>query len=94
VLAKFALRIDKTGVRKDNKQLAVLEAYPSSCRDSVFVKEIALKIAQINSESDQDIQDALTCAIIAYLFDKNPHVLETPNPDFPEKEGWIWTIKN
>jgi hypothetical protein len=41
-----------------------------------------------------DKQDALTCALIAHLFQEKPHELAQPDHSVPTSEGWIWVPKD
>ena len=42
----------------------------------------------------QDEQDALLCALVAYLFVRRPAALLAPPQDFSWRGGWIWTPKD
>ncbi|MOA11415.1 hypothetical protein D3C78_1313540 [compost metagenome] len=37
-----------------------------------------------------DLRDALTCALVAWLFHCRPDDLVHPGPDVPMSEGWIF----
>ena len=37
-----------------------------------------------------DMEDALTCALVAYLYATSVDALCAPPEDIPEAEGWIW----
>ncbi len=57
-----------------------------------------LKSIQTNElkecNSYKDIQDAYRCAYIAYMFATKSIELAQPDDDIPEKEGWVWYLKN
>jgi hypothetical protein len=38
----------------------------------------------------EDIRDALVCAVVAHLYANMPAAMEHPTPDAPRAEGWIW----
>ena len=37
-----------------------------------------------------DMEDALTCALVAYLYAARIDALCAPPEDIPDAEGWIW----
>lgn len=37
-----------------------------------------------------DVQDALRCAALAWLFANHPEKLLGPTKKMPKEEGWIW----
>jgi hypothetical protein len=41
-----------------------------------------------------DLDDALTCALLAYLFAVRPETLVAPPESVPGSEGWIWVPKD
>ena len=41
-----------------------------------------------------DLDDALTCALLANLFDMQPDTLVSPVASVPDSEGWIWVPKD
>ena len=41
-----------------------------------------------------DLDDALTCALLAYLFDTHPDKLISPGASVPASEGWIWVPRD
>ncbi|UUO08101.1 hypothetical protein M4951_07220 [Blastopirellula sp. J2-11] len=90
-LAKFAPRIESTGVWTDDKYLTVIETYPTVCRDVPPVRDW---VAEHPPQSHEDIQDALVCAVVASLFATAPENLESPSAEVPKSEGWIWFPRN
>jgi hypothetical protein len=90
VLAKFAPRVQSCGVWTDGARLQVFESYPSASRDMPVVMEIRRNLSRM---PNADIEDALTCAMVAFLFRNDPAALDAPGPQIPSEEGWIWVPK-
>lgn len=98
VLARFSPRIEACGVWTDGGRLRAIEAYPGACkRSSIMAKlhqeyGIDEQAQGTASESFQhgDQVDALTCALIGWLFHFQPDTLLQPEPNTPIKEGWIF----
>lgn len=88
-LAKFAPQVLHCGVWSDGERLSVIETYPSACKRSALVNRLRKRVANQTS-LHQDENDALTCALIAYLFKSNPDMLISPLESVPTGEGWIW----
>jgi len=86
-LAKFAPHRVGTGVWTDGACLTAIEAYPSACKASPTIQALRQSLPAFDHE---DKNDALTCALVAYLFATQITALEAPGPDVPEREGWIW----
>lgn len=91
VLAKFAPRAMRCGVWSDGKRLTAIEAYPSACKTSTTVKGLRQPFGKLGHD---DIDDALTCALLAHLFDTHPETLISPAASVPASEGWIWVPKD
>jgi hypothetical protein len=91
VLAKFAPKVQRCGVWTDNAELTVIEAYPSGCKGSAVVKGLRKPFSSLGHD---DLNDALTCALLAYLFADRPETLATPPETVPASEGWIWVPKD
>jgi hypothetical protein len=91
VLAKFAPKIKRCGVWTDAAGLAIIEGYPSGCKRSATIKDLRKRF---NSLGHADLDDALTCALLAYLFAARPETLESPPEKTPTSEGWIWVPKD
>ena len=87
VLAKFAIQAIRCGVWSDKKQIVAIEAYPSACKNSASVFDLQRPYGKLGHE---DLDDALTCALIAFLFDTSNESLSPPLANASESEGWIW----
>lgn len=86
-LAKFAPHRAGCGVWTDSRDLVAIEAYPSACKTS---QTMAMLRQGYPTLDHVDKTDALTCALVAYLFDQRRDTLAEPNDDVPPGEGWIW----
>lgn len=93
VLAKFAPEVERCGVWSDGELLTAIEAYPSACKNCGSIEALRQQVANQPVEN-QDKMDALTCALIAYFFTKNPEKLIAPGGSVPTSEGWIWVPKD
>lgn len=91
VLARFARNIESCGVWTDESSLTVLEAYPSACRNSATMSDLRAGYGPLDHE---DKEDALTCALIAYLYAAQRELLAGPDSEIPASEGWIWIPKD
>ena len=91
VLAKFAPISQSCGVWTNGSSLVAIEAYPSSCKSSVTVQRLQRSFPALDHE---DKRDALTCALLAYLFTSAPDTLAGPDAKVPSSEGWIWVPKD
>jgi len=91
VLAKFAPHIQSCGVWADNKRLTAIEAYPAACKKSPIIKGLRENFQSLGHE---DIEDALTCALVAYLFAEQRDQLIKPDNSVSVNEGWIWVLKD
>jgi hypothetical protein len=90
VLAKFAPTAVRCGVWQGD-HLTAIEAYPSACKTSDTVRALQLRYGAL---AHDDLDDALTCALIAFLFANQPDALYAPEPQIPLSEGWIWVPKD
>lgn len=90
-LAKFAPHRTSGGVWTDTRHLVAIEAYPSACKKSQTMALLRQSYAKLDHE---DQTDALTCALVAYLFDQKRETLATPDADVPLGEGWIWVPRD
>lgn len=86
-LAKFAPDSISCGVWGDGATLTAIEAYPSPCKGSATIQRLRSKYSPLSHE---DEEDALTCALIAYLFAEKRETLDSPSEVVPPSEGWIW----
>lgn len=91
VLARFSRQIASCGVWTDGHTLTVLEAYPSGCRRSATIGWLR---SHYDALGHEDKEDALTCALVAYLYAKRRELLVAPTGDIPASEGWIWVPKD
>ena len=98
VLARFAPQVETCGIWTDGNRLRAIEAYPSACKRSATMAELHQEFG-IRRQADGglpegfqhgDQLDALTCALIGWLFHFQPSQLLQPPPDTPVKEGWIF----
>ncbi|MEW6400189.1 MAG: hypothetical protein AB1649_00220 [Chloroflexota bacterium] len=87
VLAKFAPRVTSCGVWTDGAALTAIEAYPSGCKGSATIERLRSRYTPLGHE---DEEDALTCALIGYLFAEQRAALAGPPDTVPASEGWIW----
>lgn len=86
--------------------LQAIEAYPSACKHSHCVEELRApfldeslvdeKIARqfVSGLEHVDLQDALTCALLGWLFEHRPESLVQPLPNIDSVEGWIFVPKD
>lgn len=91
VLAKFAPRRLGTGVWSAGAPLTAIEAYPAACRHSPSVRALREDYPPLGHD---DKDDALTCALVAYLFARQADSLIQPGPEVPAGEGWIWVPRD
>jgi len=89
-LAKFAPTAIRCGVWQQGC-LTAIEAYPSACKTSSTVQVLQEPLGKL---AHDDLDDALTCALIAYLFANQPAALLAPEPSVPMAEGWIWVPRD
>lgn len=87
VLAKFAPRIEDCGVWTGVDHFHAIETYPAACKNSLTIRDIKRDRSPLKSE---DLEDARTCALVAYIFASDRSLLEPPSADVPIREGWIW----
>lgn len=86
-LAKFAPHRIRCGVWTDARHLVAIEVYPSACKTSHSMAKLRQGYPALDHE---DKIDALTCALVAYLFDQKRAALAEPDASVPPEEGWIW----
>lgn len=86
-LAKFAPHVSRCGVWSDGTTLTAIEAYPSACKGSATVKALQQPFGKLPHD---DLDDALTCALLAHLFDREHDDLIFPDNTVSKSEGWIW----
>lgn len=90
VLARFAPAVACCGVWLGGS-LTAIEAYPSACKNSPTVRALQQPFGKL---AHDDLDDALTCALIAWLFINQPEALLEPEASVPLSEGWIWLPKD
>ena len=88
-LAKFDPVQAECGVWTDGVQLTAIEAYPAACKASATMARLHADHDRADYRHD-DHWDALTCALIGWLFANRRDVLEAPHDAVPPGEGWIW----
>jgi len=89
VLAKFAPQVQRCGVWTGGGILTAIEAYPAPCKKSAKVNGLRDRVTG-EPMVHSDEHDALTCALIAWLFEHEPDALDPVEDGVPENEGWIW----
>jgi len=93
VLSKFAPHVESCGVWSDGDMLTAIEAYPAACKNCESIGTLREQVPNQPADN-KDKMDALTCALIAYLFINNPEKLIGPTDSVPVSEGWIWVTKD
>jgi len=93
-LARYAPQVQRCGVWTDDQGLTAIEAYPSACKRSAYIETLRAEIAQVSAigatPRHQDIDDALTCALIGWAFQHAPDRLAQPDASIDPREGWIF----
>lgn len=92
VLARFAPQIEHCGVWTDGENLKAIEAYPAACKRSAAMAELrdASDKPDAVGLGHSDLDDALTCALTAWLFRFQPMLLAQPDASIDSREGWIF----
>lgn len=92
VLACFAPQIEHCGVWTDGQNLKAIEAYPTACKRSATMAELRAAIGEpvAAGPGHSDLDDALTCALTAWLFRFQPMRLTQPEAHVDLREGWIF----
>ncbi|WP_268799029.1 hypothetical protein [Pseudomonas huanghezhanensis] len=102
VTGRFAPTKERCGVWTDNQFLRAFEAYPSACKRSSWIKQLRAPFHQYDAAGvalpgefvagleHVDVQDALTCALIAWTFEFQPDLIAQPGPEIDPVEGWIF----
>jgi hypothetical protein len=90
MLTKFAPIAESCGVWTDGAVFRAIETYPTACRETSMLQQL---LSGRNRLKPPDVEDARTCALIAYLFGTARSTLETPDSTVPHSEGWIWVPK-
>lgn len=92
-LAKFAPQVQRCGVWTGGGTLTAIEAYPATCKHSATVKGLRTRVSGA-PPVHQDEHDALTCALIAWVFERQPEALDPVEDGVTENEGWIWVPRD
>ena len=88
VLARFAPWALACGIWCDDAGgLTAIETYPTACRRSPGLRALRSRLPPMPGP---DEEDALLCALVAWLHGTRPAALEPPPADVPSCEGWIW----
>lgn len=94
VLAKFIPQVQSCGVWSDCNRVSAIEVYPSSAKRSSSLEELrscCLDRSSIDlSQWHDDERDALTCALITWMYHFHPEQVAHPSLDIPIREGWIF----
>ena len=102
VLGRFATDRQSCGVWTDGQLLQAIEAYPSACKRSASVELLRSHFYQdveshghtgrrfISGLEHVDLQDALTCALLDWMFVHDLNALVPPFPGIEPCEGWIF----
>lgn len=102
VLGRFAPTRTSCGVWTDGELLQAIEAYPSACKRSASVELLRSHFYRdaeaqgptgtrfISELEHVDQQDALTCALLGWMFVHEPDALVHPIPGIEPREGWIF----
>lgn len=101
-LARFAPELERCGLWTDGSSIHAIEAYPSACKRSASIRALRLpfyedidgtasaKTKPRDELYHPDLEDALTCALIGWAFEKRPDLLAHPPPTIDPSEGWIY----
>lgn len=96
-LARYAPQVERCGVWSDGQGLTAIEAYPSACKRSAYIETLRapFRTARKATHTEalpvhQDIDDALTCALIGWTFHHAPDRLAQPDASIDPREGWIF----
>lgn len=102
VLGRFAPIREHCGVWTDGQILQAIEAYPSATKASDYMAKLQASFyreAVVDGKTIRhsasgldhvDLQDALTCALLAWMFVFQPDALAHPLPEVDLLEGWIF----
>ncbi len=91
VLARFAPKIVECGVWSDDKNLTIIETYPSPCKVSKTIQALRRPYPPL---IHGDCEDALICALVASLFTEKRDALMPPEAEVSSNEGWIWVPRD
>lgn len=91
VLARFAPHVAECGVWTDGDKLRVIEVYPSPCKTSATFARLRERYPRLGKD---DLDDAVTCALVASLYENERAALFEPPQGTSTNEGWIWFPKD
>jgi hypothetical protein len=84
-----------TGVwRAEN--ITALETYPAAAKRNGALEERRAQLCEALRDGghsnawSRDVNDAVMCALVAWLHRRHPEFLEAPGTDADLSEGWIW----
>lgn len=102
-LSRFAPKLERCGLWTDGCWIQAIEAYPSACKQSAEIRAMRSNFYENTGESailggpqkrfgiyHQDLEDALTCALVGWSFEHQPSLLAHPPPLIDTSEGWIF----
>jgi hypothetical protein len=101
-LTRAGLSRSSVGVwvrRESRGHLTAIETYPAPCRKSEIMARWYSRIAALpviretcsnRPNTRADVEDALRCAVVAWLYTTQPGSLVQPDGSGPVEEGWIW----
>ena len=96
-LARYAPQVMRCGVWTDGQGLTAIEAYPSACKRSAYIETLRAPFRTASqgastraTPAHQDIDDALTCALVGWTFRHAPEKLAQPDASIDPREGWIF----
>lgn len=107
LLHKFGLTVPKgkCGVWAGGNVTAI-ECYPTTCKrsdrkgyicyGSKILQKMYRKLTENMKTPTADEEDAIYCALVAYLYGCHPDSLESPSKEAPPPatEGWVWYPKD
>jgi hypothetical protein len=74
--------------------VTAIEAYPSPAKRSGVMGTARSEVGSDLAIANDDVDDALTCALIAWMYSKRRELLAPPPPSTPHGEGWIWVPRD
>ncbi len=86
-LAKFAPQVLAAGRWTDGELLTALEGYPSAAKRSEWMQH---RYSGYPDLKNDDKNDALWCALLAFCVAEYPEKIVFPFQDTPSSEGWIF----
>lgn len=93
MLARLGVHSVETGVwvgQVGSTTVTAIEAYPSPTKRSHVMGTARLGVRGDLAIANEDVDDALTCALTAWMYSHKRELLASPPSDAPTDEGWIW----